>query len=127
MTYTLRSARSAAAGIVILAVVLSPNATYAQSVQSPSRPQTGIYVGGSVGVHLETSESGTGQAVAGSGLIGYQFNAGWAIQGEFGGMGNVECFEAWVSPDCKETVCDSAPVLNLDAIRPSSAGPRRRG
>ena len=40
-------------------------------------------------------------------------------------MGNVECFEAWVSPDRKETVCDSAPILNFDAVLRFTAGPLR--
>jgi len=127
MTHTLCSARSAAAGILVMAVAaaLAPGTTYAQSAQPPSRSQKGTYAGVSAGVYFETSESGTGQAVAGSGIIGYQFNARWAIQGELGGMGNVECFEAWVSPDRKETVCDSAPILNLDVVRRFTAGSLR--
>jgi hypothetical protein len=56
MTHTLRSVRSAVAGLVILAAALSPDATYAQSAQPPSRSQKGIYVGVSVGVHFEAAE-----------------------------------------------------------------------
>lgn len=128
MTHTFRSARSAAAGLLAMTVaaVFAPGTTCAQSVQSLPRSEKGIYAGVSVGVHFEAAEGSKGQGMAGSGLIGYQFNARWAIQGEFGDTGNFECFEVWVSPDRKETVCDGAPIANLiDVVRRFTAGSLR--
>ena len=86
-----RSVLSAAVGLLIVSVssVSAPATSYAQS---PSGSGKGAYGGASVGVYAEAAEGSSGKAVVGSAIIGYRFNARWAIQGEFGRTGNVFCF-----------------------------------
>lgn len=124
MKRTARSVRSAAAGILVMAVAaaLASATSYAQS---PSGSEKGAYGGGSASVHFETAKGGGGEAVVGSAIIGYRFNARWAIQGELGRMGNIYCHESFVSPDRKMTDCRSDPIFSFDAVRRFTAGSLR--
>jgi len=119
------SNRSAAAGlvIVVLATAFAPGIT---SAQSTPRADTGVYLGGSVGVYLESSEGHSGAALAGGGIIGYRFGARWAIQGEVGGTGTVYCYEAILQQldktTTRETICHRDAVFSVDAVRRFRAG-----
>ncbi len=118
--------RSAASGLVVMAVtgVLAPATSYAQL---PSGSEKGAYAGASVGVYAETAEGRQGQAVAGSAIIGYRFNARWAIEGEFGRTGSLYCYEAFVSADqqARATYCHRDPIFNIGAVRRFTAGSLR--
>lgn len=118
--------RSAASGLAIVAVsgVLAPAASYAQL---PSGSDKGAYAGASVGVYAETAEGGQGQAVAGSAIVGYRFNARWAIEGEFGRTGSLYCYEAFASADRQTTAtyCHRDPIFNIGAVRRFTAGSLR--
>jgi hypothetical protein len=119
--------RAAVAGFLVAVVAsFAPAAGYAQS---PSPLGKGVYAGGSIGVYFEAAEGDSGQALAGSGIIGYRFGAHWAIQGEFGGMGNVYCYEATLqwqgNRTTRETICHRDPIFTVDAVRRFRAGSLR--
>lgn len=71
----------------------------------------------------ETAEGGSGQALAGSVIAGYQFGARWAVQGEYGWMGDVYCQDV-VShgSTVPDTHCHRDPIFSIDAVMRFKAG-----
>ena len=120
-----------AAGVltVVVAALLVPSAAFAQTAQAVpatlAAPATtrGAYVGGSVGLYVETAEGGSGQAPAGSIIAGYQFGARWAVQGEYGWMGDIYCHEmSYPGSTYKQTNCHRDPIFSIDAVMRFKAG-----
>jgi len=122
-----------AAGVltVMLAALLVPSAALAQAApasqaappaQAAPASSRGAYVGGSIGLYVETAEGDSGQAPAGSIIGGYQFGKRWAVQGEYGWMGDVYCHQITGGSGAPYTSCHRDPIFSIDAVMRFKAG-----
>lgn len=139
---TTTAARRSAIGVltITVAVALMPEIVHAQS---SSGAEKGAHLGASGGVYFESSEGKSGHALAGSGILGYRFNARWAIQVELGKTGTVYCYDqvpilaangslngyrhvpAAKGKQGPNTICHSDSLLNIDVVRRFTAGSLR--
>jgi opacity protein-like surface antigen len=120
---------------VVIAIVLAADVARAQAAQTapaapaaqpaPAAPPSnrGAYVGGSVGIYAEMAEGSSGQAPAGSVIAGYQFGARWAVQGEYGWMGDLYCHQGTSQGSTVPwTYCHRDPIFSIDAVMRFKAG-----
>jgi len=113
---------SAALAQTAPAASAGPPAQAAPAAQASSPSVRGAYIGGSIGLYVETAEGDSGQAPAGSIIAGYQFGARWAVQGEYGWMGDVYCHQITGGSGAPYTSCHRDPIFSIDAVMRFKAG-----
>jgi len=118
-----QTAQAASAGPTAQAAPVAPATQAAPATPAAPPSNRGAYVGGSVGLYVETAEGGSGQAPAGSIIAGYQFGARWALQGEYGWMGDVYCHQVTSQGSAApHTYCHRDPIFSIDAVMRFKAG-----